>query len=86
MTLAEIYLILQKHFLSLTAARIPDWSLGDPHSPNLGGGICIDLTCARHDHQCLLRKREEEIVTLAEPVKEANRKLTEMRGKLQQKK
>jgi chromosome segregation ATPase len=34
----------------------------------------------------LLSKRQEEIVTVAEHLKEANRKLAKMRGKLQQKK
>jgi hypothetical protein len=52
----------------------------------LGRATCIDLTHDLHDHQCLLRKREEEIVTLAEHPNEANCKLTGMRGKLQQKK
>jgi hypothetical protein len=61
-------------------------SLSDPDSPDLGGATCIDLTCDLQDHQYLLREREEEIVTLAEHLKEANRKPTEMRGKLQQKK
>jgi hypothetical protein len=76
MTLGEIYLILQNRFPSLTASRIRNWSLSDPHSPDLGEATCIDLPCDLHDHQCLL----------AEHVKEASRKLSEMQGKLQQKK
>jgi wobble nucleotide-excising tRNase len=52
----------------------------------LGLATCIDLTCDLHDRQCLLRRREKDILTLAKHLKDANRKLTEMRGKLQQKK
>jgi hypothetical protein len=79
MTLAKIYLVLQNHFRSLTAARIRNWFLSDSHSPDLGNSTCINSTCGRHDHQCLLRKREKEIMMLAEHLKEANDKLTEMR-------
>jgi hypothetical protein len=82
MILAEIYFILQNHFRSLTAARIRNWSLSDPHSPDLRGATCTDRTPDLYDHQYLLRKREKEIVTLAEHIKEANRKLTEMLRKL----